>query len=293
MTPPLTTPTDAALKAYHWWLLNSSGGKDSQAMLDVMVALADSLGVPRYKLVVVHCDLGRMEWAGTRELAEEQARHYGLRFEVVSRPEGDLLDHVLARGRWPSSTTRYCTSDHKRGQVLKLMTRLAGETGRQGGPVRILNCLGLRAQESDARRDCPTCKRRQPAQATCTRCHGTGDHQTFEVDARATNGRRHVDTFLPVHDWTLTQVWDRIRQSGVRHHAAYDLGMSRLSCCFCVFGSKPDLLLAAKHNPELLDAYCAVEAQIGHTFTHKLSVHSLRTLASTSGAQGHPSHVTQ
>ncbi len=30
----------------------------------------------------------------TRELAEEQARHYGLTFFAVRRPQGDLLDHM-------------------------------------------------------------------------------------------------------------------------------------------------------------------------------------------------------
>ena len=35
--------------------------------------------------------------------------------------------------------------------------------------------------------------------------------------------------------WKVEDVWARIKASGVEHHKAYDLGMSRLSCCFCVF----------------------------------------------------------
>src|SRR5262249_52782519 len=138
------------LNTYDWIVINSSAGKDSQAMLDWVVKLAQQQGVDKSKLVVVHADLGRVEWQGTRELAEEQARHYGLRFIAISRPQGDLLTQVKKRGMWPSSQQRYCTSDHKRGQVAVVINRLCRELSK-GGRVRVLNCMGLRAQESPAR----------------------------------------------------------------------------------------------------------------------------------------------
>jgi 3'-phosphoadenosine 5'-phosphosulfate sulfotransferase (PAPS reductase)/FAD synthetase len=237
------------LTAYHWILLNSSAGKDSQAMLDVVVEQCDQARVPRSRLLVAHADLGRVEWPGTRELAEEQARHYGLAFVAVARPQGDLLDHIAQRGRFPSPSVRFCTSSHKRDQVLKVLTGLADRTRRDGVSVcRILNCLGLRAEESPAR------ARRLP----------------FVVNEVASNGRRWVDDWLPLHAWTAAQVWARIRASGVRHHPAYDLGMPRLSCCFCIFSPCSALLLAGKHNPELLAQYVEVERQIGHRFRQEL-----------------------
>lgn len=232
------------LRAYDVILVNSSAGKDSQAMLTHVVGLADAAGV-RDRLVVVHCDLGRVEWKGTRELAEEQARHYGIRFEIVSRPQGDLLDQIEKRGMFPSSTARYCTSDHKRGQVATLLTKLATEHRAKGGErVRILNCLGLRADESPAR----------------------AKKVAFETDKRATNGRRLVDVWLPIHHWTVDRVWQVIRASGVKYHYAYDLGMPRLSCCFCIFAPDAALMLAGKHNAELLTEYVRVENKIGHAF---------------------------
>src|SRR5215475_8821751 len=120
------------LTAYHWIVLNSSAGKDSQAMLDYVVELAERAKLSRARLVVAHADLGRVEWPGTRELAEEQARHYGLEFVAVSRPQGDLLDHIRARGRFPSPTVRWCTSDHKRGPVRTVFTRLATRSRQSG-----------------------------------------------------------------------------------------------------------------------------------------------------------------
>jgi 3'-phosphoadenosine 5'-phosphosulfate sulfotransferase (PAPS reductase)/FAD synthetase len=237
------------LTRYHWVVLNSSAGKDSQAMLDVVVEQADCLRVPRIRLLVAHADLGRVEWPGTRELAEEQARHYGLAFVAVKRPQGDLLDHIAKRGMFPSPAVRWCTSDHKRGQIMRVFTALAERTRRQGAPFcRILNCLGMRAQEGPAR------ARRRP----------------FAFNEMASNGRRWVADWLPLHAWTVEQVWDRIRASGVRHHPAYDLGMPRLSCCLCIFSPRSALLLAGKHNPELLAEYVAVEKQIGHRFRVEL-----------------------
>ena len=253
------------LADYDIILINSSAGKDSQAMLDYVHSLAVTEGV-QDRITVVHADLGRAEWSKTGQLAAEQAAHYGARFEVVSRPpsqkalpgvSGDLLDHIKERGMFPSSSARYCTSDHKRGQVSKVMTMLVDE--RRNGvvrpmlsfrPVRVLSCMGLRAEESPNRAKLPQLKR----------------------DARQTNGKRIVDVWLPIQDWSTNQVWARIRQAGTRHHPAYDLGMGRLSCVFCIFAPKQQLVLAGRHNPELLEQYVQVEREIGHTFKADLSL---------------------
>ena len=68
--------------------------------------------VRRARLVVAHADLGRVEWPGTRELAEEQALHYGLEFIAVSRPQGDLWSTPRHGGMFPSPSAMWCTSDH-------------------------------------------------------------------------------------------------------------------------------------------------------------------------------------
>jgi len=252
----MTTNKTPDLRSYDVILINTSAGKDSQAMLDELVHQADELGIPRTKLVAVHCDLGRVEWAGTRDLAERQVKHYGLRFEVVSRPQGDLLTQIEGRGMWPSSTARYCTSDHKRGQVRPLMTRLADEFRAVHGKdaqIRILNCMGLRAEESPAR----------------------AKKVAFRFDEKASNGRRHVDEYLPIHEWTTEQVWARIKATGVEHHRAYDLGMGRLSCVFCIFAPKNALLIAGSHNRPLLSQYVAVEKKIHHTFRKDTTIESI------------------
>lgn len=243
-------PAEPRLKDYDIILVNSSAGKDSQAMLHRVYQMAAAEGVLD-RLHVVHCDLGRMEWQGTRALAERQTKHYGLPFHVVKRAKHDLLEEIRQRGKWPDSQNRYCTSYYKRDQVYKLITALVKDLKLQR-QARVLNCLGLRAEES-------------PKRASLV---------PFRKDTRkgACNGRRHIDIWLPIHGWKLAEVWDCIRASGVEHHFAYDLGMPRLSCIFCVFAPPSALLLAGYHNPELLAEYVGVEKEMQHTFRHKFGL---------------------
>jgi hypothetical protein len=116
----------------------------------VVCTLAERAGVLD-RVTVLHCALGHVEWPGTSELARTQAEHYGVRYEQRHREQGLLLDQVRRRGKWPSASARYCTSDQKRGPARKLITQLVAELGELDRPARVLNCMGLRAEESRAR----------------------------------------------------------------------------------------------------------------------------------------------
>lgn len=247
---PPTTQVD--LRDYDIILINTSGGKDSQTMLREVATQAAAQAVTD-RMTVLYCNLGRVVWPGTAELARRQAEHYGLRFIERTRTQGDLLDHVRERGMWPSAAARYCTSEHKRGVAYKVIIELVAERGAVGHRPRVLNCMGLRAAESTARA-------RRPA---------------LKFEKKPSSGRREVWTWLPIHDWTTQQVWASIDASGVPYHWAYDLGMSRLSCALCVLSSNADLLLAIQHNPALAHEYAKVEAEIGHDFRADVSMRQM------------------
>jgi 3'-phosphoadenosine 5'-phosphosulfate sulfotransferase (PAPS reductase)/FAD synthetase len=231
--------------------------QDSQASLDVVATAARQAGVLN-RVVVVYADLGDAEWDGVPELAAEHAAHYGLRFELARRERDGhtetILDRVQQRGKWPDAARRWCTSDHKRGPIRTVMTRLVSELRHAGHivdrPVHLLNVMGFRAEESTARR------RRNP----------------YAANPATSNGRRRVDDWYPIHDWTATQVWERIAAAGTRSHPAYSSGMSRLSCRFCVLSSRADLVCSARLNPALADRYAEVERRIGHRFRADLSM---------------------
>lgn len=221
------------------FVVNHSGGKDSQAMLIRLLGI-----VPRGQLLVVHASLGPMEWPGAMELARDQATAAGLPFIVASAGK-TLLDMVLHRFEtrpnvpsWPSASTRQCTSDLKRGPIQREVRRYAKEKGFRV----IVNCLGLRAEESPGRR-----KRHAFREMPIS----NSVHTWFE--------------WLPVHNLLTADVFGTIRDAGQTPHYAYALGNDRLSCVFCVMASKNDLRNGARHHPALLESYSDLERRTGYT----------------------------
>jgi len=243
------------LHDYDMIIINSSAGKDSLVSIYEVCRLADLQGYPRDKIVVSHQDLKSMEWPGTKELAEKQARLFNLDFHVSAyrNAQGeykDLLDYVERRGKWPSSKQRYCTSDFKRSPGSRVVTRLTKDLGE----CKVLYVFGFRKEESPAR----------------------SKKQEFTLNKRLTTKKRQVFDWLPVHEWTAGQVWDVIKLNNLPYHYAYDLGMPRLSCCFCIFSPLEALIVAGRANPELLDRYIEVEKKINHTFKDKFSIAEVR-----------------
>ena len=262
------------LASFHWIILNTSGGKDSGAMVDAVVKECRRLGLMD-RVVAVHADLGRVEWSGVKELAERQVRAAGVeRFNVVSR-DRDLLSQIEhERKKFPGLTAmaNFCTSDHKTSQIAKFVTTLIREarangTIAKGEPCRVLHCLGFTPDEGGERG------------AKCAKI----THPT----ARQWNGSRHCTTWYPLHDWSIDKVWDYIRGNDLEYHPAYDHGMSRLSCVFCVMANRNDLMIAGEHNPELLAEYVRVEKAIEFSFKHKLPIVDIQT-ALANGERGDP-----
>jgi len=244
------------LSGFDGVMVNTSGGKDSQTSLRFVVEQARGEGYPLDRITVAHADLGFAEWPGAKELAQEQAELHSVRFcwEQYRNKHGQhptLLDYVRARKKWPSSTTRYCTSEFKRSPCGRILTKIHREIG---GKTKILNIFGFRAEESPAR-----AKRKQLAQ-----------------NKRFSTKSREVWDWLPIHEWPEQEVWDDIHGSGVPHHPAYDLGMPRLSCRFCVFAPKAALLIAGKAHPELLQIYVDLEKEIGHDFQNKKPIRAIK-----------------
>lgn len=222
------------------FVANHSGGKDSQAQLIKMLEV-----IPAAQIVVVHASLGAMEWPGAMELARDQAVASGLPF-IVAKASKTLLEMVARRfeGRpevpsWPSASTRQCTSDLKRGPIQREVRRYA----KGNGFKVIVNCLGLRAQESPGR------AKRQP----------------FRMNERDSNSVLTWYEWLPVHELSAKEVFEIIAGAGQQPHYAYALGNERLSCVFCIMASKRDLANGAANHPALLAEYAAMEKHTGYT----------------------------
>ncbi|WP_432156114.1 phosphoadenosine phosphosulfate reductase family protein [Streptomyces sp. bgisy153] len=231
--------------------VQSSAGKDSVVLLDRIATWAKEAGCLD-KVVVVHADLQGADWPGVRELAERQALRYGLRFVTVRSPK-TFLSMVEGRGMFPDAQNRLCTATLKRDEAAKLFTEIAQALGLSEQAV-ILNCLGIRAAESPARR-----RKRHLA-----------------VDKRASTQRRLVLTWHAVFDLTEADVWARIASRTLEYHPVYDTLIPRLSCTYCILAPFDVLVEATRlcwlWNLDTPADYVDVEQRIGHRFTHKFSL---------------------
>ena len=99
---------DALIEAGAIFYVSHSGGKDSQAMYAIL-----RQRIPHAQLVVIHADLGRVEWTGVKAHIEANIDHP---LNVVRANKGllDMVRHRFATKpnvpSWPSSATRQCTS---------------------------------------------------------------------------------------------------------------------------------------------------------------------------------------
>ena len=245
------------LDNYDLIIINSSGGKDSLCAIWEVSRIVEEQNFPKENVVVSHQDLGRMEWPGVKELAAEQAAHFGFNIEYSKRRnfegyEETLLEYAKRRGKWPSNKQRWCTSDFKRSPGARVVTRLT--KGR--GKCKVLYVFGFRWCESPAR----------------------AKKKELVLNKRLSTRKRTVYDWCPILHWTDNKVWTTIHDNKLPYHKAYDLGMPRLSCVFCIFSPKDALVLAGKHNPELLEEYVQIEEEINHSFRENLSLKEIQQL---------------
>ena len=237
-TPTTDAPDlDGLIDAGAIFYCSHSGGKDSQAMYAIL-----RQRIPHAQLVVVHADLGRVEWEGVQDHIRANIDHP---LHVV-RANKSLLDMVRHRfttkptvPSWPSPATRQCTSDLKRNPIQKFIRRDL----KARGQTLAVNCVGLRAEESSAR------ARRS-------------EWATHRALSRA---GRTVWDWNVVHSLTTAEVWATIRDAGQTPHWAYATGNERLSCVFCIMASRNDLANGRQQRPELYQEYIQLEQETGWT----------------------------
>jgi 3'-phosphoadenosine 5'-phosphosulfate sulfotransferase (PAPS reductase)/FAD synthetase len=206
--------------------------------------------VPRNQIVVVHAVLPRVEWEGV----EEHVRATTLGIPVhTCRSRRNLLQMIEERGMFPSPKHRQCTSDLKRGPIERTIRGL--------GCKLIVNCMGMRAQESSSR----------------------AKLETFKLSARNSKAGRTWYEWLPIHEWTVEEVFAEIAAAGQKPHWAYAAGMTRLSCCFCIMASKADLTTAARLNPALYAEYVRLERQTGQVMMMPSKTKGRQTLEDITG----------
>jgi 3'-phosphoadenosine 5'-phosphosulfate sulfotransferase (PAPS reductase)/FAD synthetase len=214
------------------FVISHSGGKDSQAMYAL---LRDR--IPASQILVIHAHLPGACWPGTAQHAQRYLRHPYI--EVEARKT--FIEMVLARGHFPSPQYRQCTSDLKRGPIEKAIRQYLTEHPEHGGLV--VNCMGLRGEESRQRRGLIPLK----------------------ANVRNSRAGRQWFDWLPIHGLTEEQVFAVITGSGEQPHWVYGAGMKRCSCVICIMASREDREVARSLSPETFVTYRAAERTIGRT----------------------------
>jgi len=216
------------------FVVNHSGGKDSQAMYILLRSL-----IPADQLIIIHADLPEVDWVGIEDHIKVYSHHP---FYVV-RANKTFFQMVEHRQKFPSPKNRQCTSDLKRGPINKFIRHYSLLNGYK----IIVNCTGIRAEESPAR------AKKIP----------------FSKNEKLSNSKRTWYEWMPIHSLVTIEVFEIIAAAGEVPFWTYAAGMSRLSCCFCFMASINDLRVAAQLLPILYKRYC--DTEIKYNFTLSMS----------------------
>lgn len=209
-----------------------SGGKDSCAGALATIAHLDAIGHsgPR---ILVHSDLGRVEWRASLPTCERLATALGLELVVVWRTAGDMMDRWLKRWAnnvvryqrlecvklilpWSTPSMRFCTSELKTAVICRdLKQRFVGT---------IISASGIRRDESSNRKKAPIAK----------------------VQKKLASPKTSGIDWNPILRWSEADVFTYLAHHKFELHEAYTtFGMSRVSCAFCIMGSGADLVASA------------------------------------------------
>ena len=250
MMPPVATdPEIEKLIAAHAPVaIGVSGGKDSQAAALATIAHLDAKN-HRGPRILIHSDLGSVEWNDSLPVCTEMSRQLGLELVVVRRISGDMMARWDSRWQssvrrwselevvklilpWSTPSMRFCTSELKT-QIIssELRRRFKGQT--------VINVTGVRREESAAR-------------------------AKGSIASRDANGHY---SWRPISDWKLDEVFAAIAEAGMKPHPAYAT-LSRVSCRFCIMSSLADMQAAVRlaESHDIYRRMVSLEAQSTFAF---------------------------
>lgn len=223
-------------------VVNHSGGKDSQRMLGLIRE-----EFPAVKTYAVMADTGfeHIKPVSAEDFARASVARFGLDLTVVRNPNKTYLSMVEKRGKFPSASTRQCTSDLKRGPIAKFIRHL---------PERVIvNCTGIRAAESSNR----------------------AKQQPWKFDQTLSAAGRQVWNWMPIFWASLNDVLSWHWQAGMPLHPVYIPSyhqdgttggyLRRLSCRLCIFSTKSDIMAIYQNDREAFNLVSDLERQISFT----------------------------
>lgn len=242
------------------FVVSHSGGKDSQAMYRL---LNDHPLVSH--IVIVHAELPGADWEETIPHIKMNINDHQL---YIVRANKTFEEMVRKRGMWPSPKYRQCTSDMKVAPINKFIRHYAKDNDFD----LVFNCVGLRAEESQKR------KQKSP----------------IKDNKKISNKKRRGYDFLPIHALTIDQVMRtygeslyslnqrrRLYREGEHEQALknwpfstiYIKGLTRHSCKLCIMASRCDLQTSAELDSVHYQKFQDLEKEIDHSFAYQNGHH--------------------
>ncbi len=223
-------------------VVNHSGGKDSTRMLGLV-----RKKFPDVRTYAVMADTGfeHKSPVSAADWARQRCADFGVDLTVVRNPNRTYLEMVEQRGMFPSPQYRQCTSDLKRGPIDKFIRSLSEKV--------ILNCIGIRAEESTSRARLVPLSRNK---ALSTR-------------------RRTVYNWLPIFNRPLSEVLSWHWANAIPLHPVYvpeyhkdgTTGgyLRRFSCRVCIFATNADVRAIYQNDRQAFDLVSGLENKLSFT----------------------------
>lgn len=197
-----------------------SGGKDSAAMSLYLT----ELGIEHDR---VFCDTG---WE--HELTYEYLKgplEQKLGPITWLNPKRKMEELILHKGMFPGRLRRFCT------QELKVYPLAEYINARMAEGAEIVNAIGIRAAESEARAKMPEWEWQQ----------------NFDCEV-----------WRPLLKWTEQQVIDMHKRHDLPPNPLYLKGFSRVGCFPCIYARKEEIKKVADLAPARIDRIRALETQV-------------------------------
>jgi 3'-phosphoadenosine 5'-phosphosulfate sulfotransferase (PAPS reductase)/FAD synthetase len=252
MPPILTTPEiDTLLGNGAIVAIGTSGGKDSGALALALTKHLDKIEHPRKDRVLIHSDLGLIEWPESIQWCHKTAEKIKTPLIIAKRKAGDMIQRWETRWQrnwerylklecikvilpWSTPAMRFCTSELKTDVICSALKKRF-PTGV------ILSACGIRAEESPNRAKAPVARLQKKLRRKT--------HPGYDWN--------------PILHWKIEDIWAIHKEMNFPPHPAYNgYGSSRVSCSLCIMSSENDKLAALRHpqnHPAFL-RLCQLEA---------------------------------
>lgn len=240
-------------------IINMSGGKDSVYMMGQLCAK-----YPTIRKIALYADTGfeHVNPVSAEEWARQRCEQFGVEFNVVKNPNKTYLQMVERRGMFPGAGPRQCTSDLKRGPV-ETWIRRAVKRGHITERI-IMNCVGIRAQESPKRAKQKPLKK-HPGMSKAGRI--VWNWLPIFRSSLADVIRWHWASNVPLHPVYMPE-YHADRQQG----SEFKGYLRRFSCRVCIFSTSADIKAIYERDREAFDAVASLEQRINFTMKNGQSL---------------------